>query len=110
MGDRLFELPNMHLMVNHVSLFAMMVGTLALGYLNTTAVKRSTFFLQLGCMVAAGLFAFLAFQSGEGAEDALKAVGGCVDAFIEPHAQAAVWGLSAGILACVLAIFMELPT
>ncbi len=77
------------------------------GYLNTTALSDLPFFAA-GMYVAAGLFAFLAFQSGERAEDALKAVGGSVEAFFEAHEQAAIWALRSGILACVLAIVMEL--
>jgi len=97
---------HLHLIVNHVSLFAIVIGAcvLAASMILKSAELR---FLATIMFVIAGVFGWIGVESGEGAADVLKALGGDSDPFIKEHAQAATFAQISGIVVAVLAIGME---
>ncbi len=96
-----------HLMVNHVSLFCLVIGAIALA----VAMKRKSGELRVfasALFVVGGVFAWLAVETGEGAADVVKALGDAsLDPFIHQHYEAAEWALRSGLLVATLAIGME---
>lgn len=97
---------HLHLMVNHVSLFAMLFGLCAL----IASMKRKSGDLRglaSALFVLAGIFAWIAFETGEGAEAILKKVDPGSENFITEHELAAIWALRSGILVGSIAIAME---
>lgn len=97
---------HLHLMVNHVSLFTMVIGaaTLAISMKRQSADLR---LLSSVLFVVGGVFAWIAMQTGEGAEDAVKILDAAAESFIEEHEQAADWALRSGTLVAMLALAME---
>ncbi len=97
---------HLHLIVNHVSLFALMIGTVVFA----TSMKRKSADLRMLATVlflVAGIFGWIAMETGEMAEDVVKAVSGDVETFIHDHELAAVWALRSGIVVSIIAIAME---
>jgi hypothetical protein len=98
---------HLHLIVNHVSLFALVIGTVALG----VSMKRKSPELRVLAsvlFVIAGVFAWIADQSGESAAHLLKTLNNVEhDPFIHQHAEAAEWALRSGTLVALLALAME---
>lgn len=97
---------HLHLMVNHVSLFSLLIGTCTLA----ASIKRKSVDLRVlavALFVATGIFAWVAMETGEQAETVLKTVGEGFESFIHDHEQAADWALRSGILVATLAITME---
>lgn len=97
---------HVHLMVNHVSLFCLLIGLVALAF----SIRRKTPDLRVlasSLLVAAGVFAWVAFFTGEGAEDLLETLGGNSKAWIEQHEQAANWARGSATLVALLAIAHE---
>ncbi|MBL7716310.1 MAG: hypothetical protein JNL01_12665 [Bdellovibrionales bacterium] len=95
-----------HLVVNHISLFSLLFGIVAYG-LSLRKKSADLRTLAVGLFVLTGVFAVVAFESGEKAEDFLKTLGGGFESFVEPHEQAAVWALRSGILIALLSVAYE---
>jgi len=99
-----------HLMVNHVSLFAFLIGVVAL-LLSRRRKSADLRQLASGLFIVAGVFAVLGFESGEKAEDVLKAMGDAAWAdfkpFVHQHEDAAEWARRSAILVSGLAVAME---
>lgn len=95
-----------HLILNHVSFFALAIGAVVL----LISMKRKSAELRvLATMlfVLTGVFAWIAFATGESAEQVVKALGGGTESLIEQHAQAAIWARRSGTLVAVLALGSE---
>lgn len=94
---------HIHLMVNHVpvllTFFSILI--LAWGWLRS---NESFINLALIGYVAAGLFAIIAFQSGEGAEEIVENLAGVSHDVIEDHEHAAEWTLYLAIAQGVLGL------
>ena len=96
----------MHLLVNHISVFCLVFGAIALG----VAMKRKSGDLRMfasALFVIAGVAGWLTVESGESAETVVKALGGGTESFINEHADAATWALRSGFLVAILALGME---
>lgn len=97
---------HLHLLVNHVSLFAMAIGALVLA----VSMKRKSVDLRVLAtvlFVTAGAFAWIAVETGEQAEEVVKTLSAGTEALIDEHAMAATWALRSGILVAVLALALE---
>jgi uncharacterized membrane protein len=95
-----------HLLVNHVSLFAMAFGAAILAF----SMYRKSADLRLVAtllFVIAGVFALIATETGESAEKILKAIDPKFRDAIHPHEEAAEWALRSGYLVCFLALVNE---
>ena len=97
---------HLHLMVNHFPLFASLFGGLiaAVGvYRERTTLIRTGLVLT----VVAALGAFVAVETGEGAEEVVEEVTGVSRATIHDHeeaAEAAMWALAAAALLSLAAL------
>ena len=90
---------HLHLLVNHVSLFAVAFGLLALAWAvwkGSTELKWASVFL----FVLAGIFAWVGSETGEMAEEVIEHLPGVTKSLIHEHEEAAEW---ASILTYVLA-------
>lgn len=97
---------HLHLLVNHVSLFSVVIGFVTLA----ASMKRKSPDLRVlatALFLIAGIFAAIAFETGEKAEDVIKALGGDTDPLILQHSQAATWARLSGGVVGTLAIAME---
>ncbi|MBS1961115.1 MAG: hypothetical protein JST04_02785 [Bdellovibrionales bacterium] len=97
---------HLHLLVNHVSLFALTFGVIAL----VASMKRRSPDLRVfavGLFVLVGAFALIADETGEKAEAVVKALGDEFKPLIHTHEEAAEWAVRSGILTACLAIAME---
>ena len=97
---------HLHLLVNHVSLFALVIGAIALAI----SMKRNSVEFRLFATVLflmAGAFGWIAAETGGQAEEVVKTLGGDTESFINTHAEAATWALRSGYLVATLAIVME---
>ena len=97
---------HVHLLANHVSFFALLIGLITL----CVSMKRKSVDLRVlasSLFVVAGIFIWITFLSGEGAEDVVKALGGDSGELIEQHEQAAAWARGSGTLVALIAIGME---
>lgn len=97
---------HLHLIVNHVSLFALVIGFFVLA-VSMKKNSRDLRILASVLFVIAGVFGFIAVDTGGDAVDIVKALGGNTQPFIEEHALAAVWAQRSGILVAILALAME---
>jgi uncharacterized membrane protein len=97
---------HLHLIVNHVPLLALMLGavTLAVSMKRKSSDLRT---LATALFLVAGIFGWIAFETGEKAEDVLKALGSEYASFIETHEEAASWALGSGIWVASLAVAAE---
>jgi uncharacterized membrane protein len=97
---------HLHLLVNHVSLFCILIGVVALIF---SMVRKSSDLrvLAVGLFVVAGIFGWIAMETGEQAEDILKAADSSVKIFIKPHEEAAEWAFRSCILIACLALATE---
>jgi hypothetical protein len=96
---------HLHLIVNHVSIFGLLFGVIAL----IAAMRRKSADLRMfasGLFILAGIFVVIAHETGEGAEDIVKALGD-FDEQIEQHESAAEWAFRSGILVASLAVAVE---
>jgi hypothetical protein len=95
-----------HLLVNHVSLFALIIGTAAFA---ASMYRKSTDLRLLAVVlfVLAGVFGWISHQTGDMAYDVVKELPGVVQAMIDEHDDAAHWAVRSGYLVAVLAIAME---
>jgi heme A synthase len=95
-----------HLLVNHSSLFALVIGTAVLA---ASMMRKSVDLRVLAVVlfVLAGLFGWISVESGEKAADIVKTLGGGADPFVNEHADAATWAERSGFFVAVLAIAME---
>jgi uncharacterized membrane protein len=97
---------HLHLILNHVSIFSLVIGTVALA----VSMKRKSVDLRVlatTLFVLTGVFAWIAFATGENAEEVVKVLGGGTESLIEQHAQAAVWARRSGTLVAILALGTE---
>lgn len=95
-----------HLLTNHVSLFAIAFGTVILAF----SMYRKSADLRLVAtilFVIAGVFALIATETGEKAEDILKAMDPKFRDSIHNHEEAAEWASRSAYLVCFLAIVNE---
>ena len=95
-----------HLILNHVSVFTLMIGTVVWA----VSMKRKSVDLRVlatALFVVTGVFAWVAFTTGENAEEIVKALGGGTESVIEQHEQAAVWARRSGTLIAILALAAE---
>lgn len=97
---------HVHLIVNHVSIFALAIGVVSLAL---SMKRRSGDLRALASIlfVLAGIFAWVTVETGQRAEDVVKALGGDTESFIHQHALAAVWAERSGAVIGLLAIAME---
>jgi uncharacterized membrane protein len=96
----------LHLLVNHVSLFALILGAVALA----VSMKRGSAELRVLAsvlFVVAGVFAGITFLSGEEAEEVLMPLDEETEPLVERHEQSANWALRSGILVGILALAVE---
>lgn len=97
---------HLHLIVNHISLFALVVGIMAL----ILSMKRQSADLRLFAsvlFVIVGIFGWVAFETGEKAEELLKAIGVNAGSFLDEHAMAAIWAERSSLLIGSLTLVME---
>lgn len=88
---------HLHLLLTHVPVLGAVFGTLLLAY----GLWRRQEVLQkasLGVFVLSGLAALAVYLTGEGAEEAVEALGGIPHAVIEAHEEAAVFALVAALI------------
>jgi uncharacterized membrane protein len=97
---------HLHLIVNHVSLFALVFGTLTF---IASIVRRSAELrvLAVSLFLVTGIFAWVAVETGEKAEHVVKEMDAESKPQIEAHEQAADWALRSGILVAALAVANE---
>lgn len=97
---------HLHLIVNHVSLFALMIGA---GALIASMIRKSADLRVLASVlfVIAGVFGWITVETGKEAADVVKALGTGSDSFIHDHALAAMWAERSSILVALLALCME---
>lgn len=97
---------HLHLLVNHISLFALAIGAVALA----VSMKRKSADLRLfatALFVVTGVFAWIAVKTGGNAADMVKTLGGGAEPFIHEHAGAAAWAQRSGTIVGSLAIGTE---
>lgn len=97
---------HLHLILNHISLFALVIGVVALA----TSMKRKSTDLRIFAVVlfvVAGIFGWITVETGEAAEALVKTLGGDTESFIHQHELAAEWALRSSLFVAVLAIAME---
>lgn len=97
---------HLHLILNHVSLFALTGGAITLA----VSIKRKSVDLRILASVLfiiAGVFGWITVETGEQAEDVLKAIGSAPESFISDHELAATWAMRSGIFVAFLAMAME---
>lgn len=97
---------HIHLIVNHVSLFTLIIGLIAL----ITSIKSKSQDLRLfssALLLIAGIFSWIAFVTGENAASLIKPLGENTDPFVNAHGLAATWALRSGVMIAILSIGME---
>ena len=98
-----------HLVLNHFPFIGGVFSTIVLliGYMTKNQLVKTT---GLSLIVFTGLITIPAFQSGEGAEDTLEAIGQKNHAMIHPHEEAAelaLWVMEAGAALALIALFLQ---
>ncbi len=100
----MFEGAHFHLLVNHVAFFALIFGALIL-LVNLKWGGREVFLISVGLFVIAGVFTFIAHESGEIAEHAIKGLLSEADkAIFETHEDASKFANLAGYLTTAVAL------
>jgi len=97
---------HLHLLVNHVSLFALLIGIVALAF----SMKRKSVDLRVlavGLFLVVGVFGWVASETGDQAEHIVKTVDQDSKPLIHEHEEAADWAQASGFLIAGLAIVME---
>jgi hypothetical protein len=95
---------HLHLIVNHVSLFALLFGVVILA-LNFKWGGRNVLMVAVGLFVLAGVFAWVAHQTGESAEHVFKAaVPDFQKSFIHEHEAAAKFAAISGTIVGLFAL------
>lgn len=94
---------HLHLVLNHLPLFAALFSS---ALLLAGLLRRQLALTRAGLVIAvvAGLGAFGAVRTGEGAEEIVEALAGVSDAAIEPHEEAAEAAMLAAIGLGLLAL------
>lgn len=77
-----------HLLVNHVPVFGVFFGLIALGW-SIWKGSREMRLVAVGLFVISGLFAWIATTTGEGAEEMVEHLSGVKESLIERHEDAA---------------------
>src|ERR1043166_4769360 len=104
--EKIMNGAHQHLIVNHVSLFALLIGTVVLA----VSMKRKSVDLRVLAtvlFVIAGVFGWIAVETGGDAAHVLKGLGEDFRPFIHEHAMAAIWAKRSGTLVALLALGME---
>jgi uncharacterized membrane protein len=98
---------HLHIIVNHVSLFALIFGAVALA---ASMLRKSTTLrvFAVALFVTAGLFGWIADETGGNAAHIVMEVDNTVRPFIHEHAQAAEFAEGSGVIVALLAIAMEI--
>jgi len=99
--------PQLHVLVNHVSLFTMAFGACIL----IASMVRKSADLRMAAsalFIVGGFFAWLSDFSGDRAADVIRELDPTLRDLIHTHAEAADWALTSGILVGVLAILLEI--
>lgn len=91
---------HVHLLVNHISLFGVLIGLVALVW-SLLRNNRDMRWSSVLLFVISGIFSLIAMNSGEGAEEIVEHLPGVVESLIENHEEAAE---SANILVLALAV------
>jgi uncharacterized membrane protein len=94
---------HIHLMVNHVPVLLTFFSLLLLawGWLRS---NESFISLSLVGYVLAGIFAFIAYQSGEGAEDVVEGLAGVTHDIIEAHEEAGEWTMYLAVIQGIIGL------
>lgn len=94
-----------HLILNHISLFALVIGVFVLA----ASIKRKSTDLRVLAtvlFVIAGAFGWITMETGAKAADIVKSLGG-PEGLIHDHALAAMWAERSGFFVAGLALVME---
>ncbi len=97
---------HIHLLVNHVSLFGVVIGLVALIW-SLLRNNRDMRWASVLLFVISGVFAWIAKETGEGAEEIVEHLPGVLESFIHNHEEAAETANVLSILLAVGAIAME---
>lgn len=92
-----------HLLLNHIPILGTIIGTVLLAYgffRRQEAVQK----VSLGLLVVAGVVAIAVYLTGEGAEDIIEEAVPNAEALIEPHEEAGLIALIAGIATGVVSL------
>jgi hypothetical protein len=95
-----------HLIVNHVPLFTLLIGTVVFA----VSMRRKSADLRVLAsvlFVLTGVSAWITVRTGGAAAHIMKLLGDGYRPFIREHAMAAVWAQRSGFLIALLAILME---
>lgn len=98
--------PHQHILVNHISLFAIIFGALALA----GSMKRKSSELRVFAaflFVLAGICGYVALETGEKAAAYFQTFGNDNMSFIQEHGMAAMWAFRSSLLIAVVALVME---
>lgn len=94
---------HLHLLVNHVPLFLILFAALSLaGYL--WRHNKDYLFVSIALLVLGGIFAIVAVQTGEGAEEVLQRYPGISRGLIHDHEEAAEFAQLMAIGLAVLSL------
>ena len=77
-----------HLLFNHISIFTVAFGVLALCWAMFRGVN-DMLWLAIGLFVVSGIFVWVASQTGEGAEELVEHLPGVFEGMIKLHEEAA---------------------
>ncbi len=97
---------HLHLLVNHVAIFGVFFGLSAL----TWSMVRKNADLRIAAVILfliSGLFAWIATETGEGAEDVVEKLPGIMESLIEEHEEAAEVAYIFTIILAVSSLLME---
>ena len=97
---------HLHLLVNHVSLFAVAFGAAALAY-SLLKPSRDLRVAASVLFLLAATFGWIAVESGEGAEEIVEHLPGVEESFIEEHEEAAEAAQASVFVLAICALFME---
>lgn len=94
---------HVHLLVNHVSLFAVVFGLMALvwSFFRDSSEMRMAAVLLF---IFAAVFSWIAMESGEGAEELVEHLPGVSESYIEYHEEAAETAYVSMILLGLMAV------
>lgn len=94
---------HIHLIINHLPILVTPIALLILiwGLIRDIKAYRS---LSMWGFILAGITAYIAFESGEGAEDTIEQLAGISEQFIHDHEELAEWSLWASLALGLLAV------
>ncbi len=98
---------HIHLLVNHVSLFGVSFGLLALVWAIIKNSKDVRWY-AVGLFLVSAVFAWIASETGEGAEEIVEQIPGILESMVERHEEAAELANISVMTLGVLAVLMEI--